>query len=220
MVDSPQHSAGNGPEKASPEVVARFTRLVRDLVWELHPELQRSVVVTLDSDLDRDLGLDSLGRAELVLRIDRAFKVRLPDQLLADASTPRDLLQALVAAAPHSAVAMEALPPELTELPEIVAPFSEATLIGVLAHLVHSHGERPHVLLWRSEDEVQTISYAELDRVSRAVAAGLVARGLGPGDRVAIMLPTEAAFFEAFFGVLYAGGVPVPVYPPFRRAQV
>ena len=220
MVDSPQHSAGNGPEKASPEVVARFTRLVRDLVWELHPELQRSVVVTLDSDLDRDLGLDSLGRAELVLRIDRAFKVRLPDQLLVDASTPRDLLQALVAAAPHSAAAMEALPPELTELPEIVAPFSEATLIGVLAHHVHSHGERPHVLLWQSEDEEQTISYAELDRVSRAVAAGLVARGLGPGDRVAIMLPTEAAFFEAFFGVLYAGGVPVPVYPPFRRAQV
>jgi 1-acyl-sn-glycerol-3-phosphate acyltransferase len=40
------------------------------------------------------------------------------------------------------------------------------------------------------------------------------------GDRVAIMLPTDAAFFEAFFGVLYAGGVPVPIYPPFRRAQV
>ena len=34
------------------------------------------------------------------------------------------------------------------------------------------------------------------------------------------MLPTDAAFFEVFFGVLYAGGVPVPVYPPFRRAQV
>jgi 1-acyl-sn-glycerol-3-phosphate acyltransferase len=220
MVDSPQHSAGNSPEKASPEVVAKFTRLVRDLVWELHPEMQRRVTVTLDSDLDRDLGLDSLGRAELVLRIDRAFKVRLPDQLLADASTPRDLLQALVAAAPHSAAAMEALPPELTERPEIVAPFSEATLIGVLAHHVHSHGERPHVLLWHSEDEVQTISYAELDRDSRAVAAGLIERGLGPGDRVAIMLPTEAAFFGAFFGVLYAGGVPVPVYPPFRRAQV
>jgi 1-acyl-sn-glycerol-3-phosphate acyltransferase len=220
MVDSPQHSAGNSPENASPEVVAKFTRLVRDLVWELHPEMQRRVTVTLDSDLDRDLGLDSLGRAELVLRIDRAFKVRLPDQLLADASTPRDLLQALVAAAPHSAAAMEALPPELTELPEIVAPFSEATLIGVLAHHVHSHGERPHVLLWHSEDEVQPISYAELDRDSRAVAAGLIERGLGPGDRVAIMLPTEAAFFGAFFGVLYAGGVPVPVYPPFRRAQV
>ena len=126
--------------------------------------MQRRVAVTLDSDLDRDLGLDSLGRAELVLRIDRAFKVRLPDRLLADASTPRNLLQALVAAAPHSAAAMEALPPELTELPEVVAPFSETTLIGVLAQHLHSHGERPHVLLWQSEDEEQTISYAKLDR--------------------------------------------------------
>ncbi len=112
------------------------------------------------------------------------------------------------------------MPPELTELPEVVAPFSETTLIGVLAQHVHSHGERPHVLLWQSEDEEQTISYAELDRESRSVAAGLIEQGLAPGARVAIMLPTEAAFFEAFFGVLYAGGVPVPVYPPFRRAHV
>jgi len=58
------------------------------------------------SDLDRDLGLDSLGRAELVLRIDRAFKVHLPDRLLADASTPRDLLQALLAAAPDRVTAL------------------------------------------------------------------------------------------------------------------
>jgi 1-acyl-sn-glycerol-3-phosphate acyltransferase len=220
MIDSPQPSAGNTPEKASPEVTAKFSRLVRELVWELHPEMQRRVAVTLDSDLDRDLGLDSLGRAELVLRIDRVFKVRLPDELVADASTPSDLLQALVAVAPDRAVAAEALTSELMELPEVVAPFYEASLVGVLAHHVHSHGERPHVLLWRSEDEEQTISYAELDQESRTVAAGLIERGLEPGDRVAIMLPTEAAFFEAFFGVLYAGGVPVPIYPPFRRAQV
>jgi 1-acyl-sn-glycerol-3-phosphate acyltransferase len=220
MVDSPQHSAETGPEKASPEVAARLSRLVRDLVWELHPHMQRRVAVTLDSDLDRDLGLDSLGRAELVLRIDRAFKVHLPDQLLVDASTPRDLLQALLAAAPDHVAAMQTLSSEVTELPEIVAPFSAATLIGVLAHHVHSHGDRPHVLLWRSEDDEQTISYAELDRESCTVAAGLIERGLAPGDRVAIMLPTEAAFLETFFGVLYAGGVPVPVYPPFRRAQV
>jgi acyl carrier protein len=185
MIHSLRRSFTEGPEKANPEVAARFSRLVRDLVWELHPEMQRRVAVTLDSDLDRELGLDSLGRAELVLRIDRAFKVRLPDRLLADASTPRDLLQALVAAAPGRAAAMEALPSELMELPEIGAPFSEATLIGVLAHHVHSHGERPHVLLWRSEDEEQTISYNELDRESRAVAAGLIERGLAPGDRVA-----------------------------------
>ena len=75
------------------------------------------------------------------------------------------------------------------------------------------------MFLWRGEDDEQTISYAELDRAS-CVSHGLLERGLAPGDRVAIMLPTEAAFFEAFYGVIYAGGVPVPIYPPFRRAQV
>jgi 1-acyl-sn-glycerol-3-phosphate acyltransferase len=34
------------------------------------------------------------------------------------------------------------------------------------------------------------------------------------------MLRTEAAFFEAFFGVLLAGGIPVPIYPPFRPDQI
>ena len=42
-------------------------------------------------------------------------------------------------------------------------------------------------------------------------------RRVGRGDNVAIMLRTEEAFFATFFGVLLAGGVPVPVYPPFRR---
>src|SRR5712691_11369337 len=98
MIDAPQ-SSGNGPEKASPEVAARFSRLVRDLVWELHPHMQRRVAVTLDSDLDRDLGFDSLGRAELVLRIDGGSNVHLPDQFLAHATTRRDPLAGLLAAA-------------------------------------------------------------------------------------------------------------------------
>lgn len=109
MINAPQHSVGTDQKKDSPEVAARFSRLVRDLVWELHPHMQRRVAVTLDSDLDRDLGLDSLGRAELVLRIDRMFKVRLPDRLLADANTPRDFLEALLVAAPDRAAVMEAL---------------------------------------------------------------------------------------------------------------
>ena len=220
MIDAPQHSVGTNQDIASAEVATRFSRLVRDLVWELHPHMQRRVAVTLDSDLDRDLGLDSLGRAELVLRIDRTFRVRLPDRLLADADTPRDLLQALLVAAPDRAAVMNALPAAPMELPEVVAPFTAETLIEILAYHVRSHGNRPHVLLWRGEDDEQTITYAELDREARVMAAGLIEHGLTPGERVAIMLPTDAAFFEAFFGVLFAGGIPVPLYPPFRRAQV
>ncbi len=220
MIDSRQRPSETGRKEASPDLGAKVVRLVRDLVFELHPEMQRKVAVSLDSDLDRDLGLDSLGRTELVLRLDRAFKVRLPDRLLAEARTPRDLLAAVLAAAPESAAAAEARTPERVELPEVAVPFSAPTLIAVLAHHLSAHGDRPHILLWQSEDKEDPITYAALDREARAVAAGLIARGIAPGDRVAIMLPTEAAFFAAFFGTLYAGGVPVPIYPPFRQAQV
>ena len=49
----------------------------------------------LDNSIERDLALDSLSRAELVLRIERRFGVRLPEALGATARTPRDLLAAL-----------------------------------------------------------------------------------------------------------------------------
>ena len=39
-------------------------------------------------------------------------------------------------------------------------------------------------------------------------------------ERVAVMLPTGPDFFSCLFGILYAGGVPVPIYPPMRRSQV
>jgi acyl-CoA synthetase (AMP-forming)/AMP-acid ligase II len=52
------------------------------------------------------------------------------------------------------------------------------------------------------------------------VARGLRQAGLQPGERVAIMLPTGEEFFLGFFGVLYAGGVPAPIYPPARPSQI
>jgi 1-acyl-sn-glycerol-3-phosphate acyltransferase len=45
---------------------------------------------------------------------------------------------------------------------------------------------------------------------------GLRERGLQEGETVAIMQPTTPQFFYAFFGILLAGGIPVPIYPPFR----
>ena len=45
-------------------------------------------------------------------------------------------------------------------------------------------------------------------------------RGLEPGQTVAIMLPTCAEFFATFAGILLAGGIPVPIYPPFRADRI
>jgi acyl-CoA synthetase (AMP-forming)/AMP-acid ligase II len=44
--------------------------------------------------------------------------------------------------------------------------------------------------------------------------------GVAPGDRVALVLPTSIEFFDAFFGVLLAGGTPVPLYPPLRLGRL
>jgi 1-acyl-sn-glycerol-3-phosphate acyltransferase len=40
------------------------------------------------------------------------------------------------------------------------------------------------------------------------------------GDRVALMLPTSIDYFIAIFGILYAGAIPVPIYPPMRLSQI
>ena len=200
-------------------ISARIVDIVRELAVELHPRRGHTLRLDLDSDLDRDVGLDSLGRAELLLRLDREFKVRLPDSLIGDARCPRDLLNGVLAASPTvPPPAMEAI--GRVALPAVMEPATAATLIEVLAAHVKTHASRPHILLWRSDDAHTAITYGELDRNARAIAHGLLMQGVGRGDRVAIMLPTEAAFFFTFFGVLLAGAIPVPIYPPFRRAQV
>ncbi len=57
------------------------------------------------------------------------------------------------------------------------------------------------------------------DRASR-VTDHLRTEGVAPGERVAIVLPTAPTFFDAFFGVLGAGAVPVPLYPPVRLGRI
>ena len=82
----------NPPDHAaSDETTARLLRVVEQLVTESHP--QRQIAVALDSSLERELGLDSLGRVELMQRTERTFGVSLPDQMLNTVETPRDLIR-------------------------------------------------------------------------------------------------------------------------------
>ncbi|MDP6429083.1 MAG: class I adenylate-forming enzyme family protein [Rhodospirillales bacterium] len=55
------------------------------------------------------------------------------------------------------------------------------------------------------------VTYGDLDRRCDAVARGLVAQGLGPGDRIAILSQNRIEFMEVLFGALRAGCVPVPI---------
>jgi long-chain acyl-CoA synthetase len=68
-------------------------------------------------------------------------------------------------------------------------------------------------------DDVR-LSYRQLDALSDSVACGLLASGVEPGDRVGLMLPNLPQFPIAYFGILKAGGVVVPINPLYRPAEV
>ncbi|MGF1990763.1 MAG: amino acid adenylation domain-containing protein [Nostoc sp. ZfuVER08] len=63
-----------------------------------------------------------------------------------------------------------------------------------------------------------TLTYYELDRRSRAVAAQLQAFGLS-GERAILLYPPGLDYLIAFFGCLYAGVVAVPAYPPRNQRK-
>jgi long-chain acyl-CoA synthetase len=64
------------------------------------------------------------------------------------------------------------------------------------------------------------LSYRELDALSDRLAAGLEVAGLRPGDRVAIQLPNIPQFLIAYFGILKAGGVVVPLNVLYKAPEV
>ncbi|OGK85302.1 MAG: hypothetical protein A2X53_07010 [Candidatus Rokubacteria bacterium GWA2_70_23] len=202
------------PAKAVEE---RVLGLVGALIAELGP-LPAHRSPGMDDFLDRDLGIGSLERVELLLRLEEAFGVRLADAVMAEAETPRDLARAVVSAAP-------AVPERIHEaLPPLAAaarvPASAATLVDVLRRHAERDPARVHIFLREESDSEQPITYGGLLERADRVAAGLAEHGIARGQSVGLMLRTEAAFFEAFFGTLLAGGVPVPIYPPFRMDRI
>ena len=201
---------------------AQLLSIVDALVAEVRPAGRTGS--QLDSTLERDLGLDSLARVELLARIEQAFGVRLPDDVLGSAQTPRDLLQAIASGAPAAAAsAGERLPwraPEQVEEVEQAYPDSAATLVEVLQWHASRHPQRPHVLFQRSATETDTLDYGQLLAAAREIAAGLRRIGVAPGQCVAMMLPTGLEFFHSFYGILLAGAIPAPIYPPTRPGQI
>ena len=199
----------------SPDAVqARVLILVDEFVSELRGGSDRRV--RPNDSLEQDLGIGSLERVELAVRLEQAFDVRLGDEVMVEAETPVDLVSAITTAGPaetSAAVPTQAAPP-------VTAPAAAVTLIDALEWHVTRTPDRIHIHL-REDDGVETpITYGELWEQSVAVANGLAARRIGQRETVAIMLRTEQAFFPTFLGTLLAGCIPVPLYPPVRANRI
>ena len=215
--------------------------LVAATLRHLHPGVPGLPAITAASSLDRDLGLDSLARMELLLRIEAAAGVALPEDTLQSAETVAQLWLAVQrgrarpAAGGAGAPAGPGSPPPPPAAPRPAAavgttagtdagsgaePWQTAsTLLQVLDAHLQVHPARVQIVVLADEAET-SITYRQLADASAAVAAGLQRAGLQPRQTVAIMLPTSPGYFYAYFGILRAGGIPVPIYPPARASQL
>jgi 1-acyl-sn-glycerol-3-phosphate acyltransferase len=230
---------------------------VRQALAELLDELGSPAAAEMDRaaerfealHIERELGLGSLERVELLTRLEKLFGARLPDRVMAEADKVGDVVTAMherlrapaaePAAAPTAAEKRgAALPwPEL-ERARGLPPLRPVEQAETLVEVLFTRGRdpatatRPHLFLYddaafdaqaegsASLPEPETITNADLLARAVGVAQRLIARGIAPGDRVALMLPTGRGFFAAFAGTMAAGAVPVPIYPPFRADRL
>ena len=100
--------------------------------------------------------------------------------------------------------------------PDLIAP-ADPSLGAALTRAARGEDGLTFVV---GEGRETFLSYRKLAERASRHAAGLTASGIRRGDRVALILPTSPEFPEAFFGVLLAGAVPVPLYPPLRLGRL
>lgn len=210
------------------DVRDRVLDLLRALLEELG---SRGAIPILNpsSHLDRDLGLGSLERIELLARLEKAFGVRLPESAAGEANTPDDLATAIFGAPANAGEEQGGISPlravitaqtRQRQAAENIVGSAE-TLLDVLRLRAAHDPAGTHLLITEEgRDDEFPLTYSELYAAGQRVAAELARRGVPAGGRVALMLPTSRAFFVSYAGILLAGAVPVPIYPPFRADRI
>ena len=202
--------------------------------------------VAANSHLERDLGLGSLERVELMVRLDAAFRIRLDDGAVARADSLDDLAIAVSATLQSEAetksaragvsasiLATTASPIEFTSRMRAPNPVAEraksgrgagipwaATLNDVLRYRAENDRDRAHIFYYEGDAASDPVTFGELFASAQRVAQLLSQRSVAPGDAVCLMLPTCREFFYCFAGILLAGAVPVPIYPPVRADRI
>lgn len=73
--------------------------------------------------------------------------------------------------------------------------------------------DRPFLVYEARDGTVTELTYAEMDELVTRVAGGLVARGVGPGDAVHLVLPNTVTFVAAWFACAALGAWMVPSDP-------
>jgi long-chain acyl-CoA synthetase len=100
-------------------------------------------------------------------------------------------------------------------VPKTLRPYPEITLIETLRETVNLKPDFP-ILLFKETP----MSAKELERLSNALGAALIAKGVNKGDRVALVLPNSPQSFIGFLGIWKAGGIAVPLNPLYTESEL
>ena len=96
-------------------------------------------------------------------------------------------------------------------------PLRRATIPDTLADIVMRHGSRDAVVL---AGERRVLSYSEFARQIDRLAAGLLALGIGKGDRVGIWSPNRLEWVLTQFATARIGAILVNINPAYRLAEL
>jgi fatty-acyl-CoA synthase len=185
----------------------------------LEQEVERALyTVSLDASLERQLGIDSLSKVELFHRVERALGVRFSDKVMAQADSLAQIAVAALSAKPSKSAKRSAIVPALESVSVDLSKVT--TLQEALLQYAMNEPARPHIYFINDDDSDTVFTYGQLLAGAANIASALIRHGIQPGHTVALMLPTGAQFFQSFMGILYAGAIPVPIYPPFRPDQL
>ena len=100
---------------------------------------------------------------------------------------------------------------------ERTPPLRYATIPEALRETVSRHGAQRAVVLPK---EGRTLTYAEFDREVDALAAGLLALGLGKGDRIGIWAPNRLEWLLTQFATARFGAILVNINPAYRPFEL
>ena len=194
------------------EIESQVLEIVRDL---LRRRGRHDLAEAARADTPfEELGIQGLDFVELMARVEERLEIKLPDEIV---DTPGAWVNAILEepeVRPRKVYRIT--PPREDALAE---PVTARTLVDVLVQHAEADPGRIQIHLL-GEESGEGITYGRLYEEASAIAGGLAELGLRRHETVAIMLPSCADYFYTFFGVILAGGIPVPAYPPTRIERI
>jgi len=190
------------------EIESGLLCLTYDFLFELKSEITLPEL-TLTASLSRELGIDSLGKAELAYRIEEFFSVEANKIELSNIDKLADFIPTILEISDSEKFkAQEKLSPSF-----LSTSLQDLAVLTNFSQILTYHGERsanrPHLYIANKQQTTDILRYGQLFIDSQKIAKNLVALKIKPQQSIAILFATQQDFIRSFCGIILAGAIPI-----------